>query len=286
MNRVGIIGLGLVGHAIAQRLLAARWEVVGFDVAADRNAALQSLGGRSVDSATEVCDACERIILSLPTSGIAREVLELLLPALAGKTIIDTTTGDPDEMAAIGRQLLEHNAAYLVATIAGSSAQVSRGEGMVMTGGAEDVATRCEDLLSTFSRQRFYVGPWLAAARMKLVVNLVLGLNRAVLAEGLSFAKACGIDPRRALEVLQAGPAHSHVMETKGEKMIRQDFTPQARLAQHAKDVGLILELGKNVQAPLPLSTLHQQLLQKLIEQGYGEQDNSAIIRAFDTGSR
>jgi 3-hydroxyisobutyrate dehydrogenase-like beta-hydroxyacid dehydrogenase len=157
---------------------------------------------------------------------------------------------------------------------------------MVMIGGAEDVAARCEELLSTFSRQRFYVGSWLAAARMKLVVNLVLGLNRAVLAEGLSFAKACGIDPRRALEVLQASPAYSHVMETKGEKMISQDFTPQARLAQHAKDVGLILELGKNVQAPLPLSTLHEQLLQTLIEQGYGEHDNSAIIRAFDEGSR
>jgi 3-hydroxyisobutyrate dehydrogenase-like beta-hydroxyacid dehydrogenase len=286
MNRIGLIGLGLVGNAIAQRLLAAGWEAVGFDVAADRNAALQSLGGRSVDSAAELCAACERIVLSLPTSGIVRQVLEPLLSALAGKTIIDTTTGDPDEMAAIGRELLEHGAAYLVATIAGSSLQVSRSEGMVMIGGAEDVAARCEELLSTFSRQRFYVGSWLAAARMKLVVNLVLGLNRAVLAEGLSFAKACGIDPRRALEVLQASPAYSHVMETKGEKMISQDFTPQARLAQHAKDVGLILELGKNVQAPLPLSTLHEQLLQTLIEQGYGEHDNSAIIRAFDEGSR
>lgn len=278
---IGIIGLGLVGNAIAQRLLAAGYQVVGSDVATERNAALAALGGRAAASAVEVFQASDRVILSLPTSGIVRDLLEPLLGMLTGKTIVDTTTGDPEATDQIGLKLAHYSAAYLVATIAGSSTQVSRGEVIVMTGGPEELANHCDNLLATFSRQRFYVGPWLAAARIKLVVNLVLGLNRAVLAEGLSFAKACGIEPRRALEVLRAGPAFSRVMETKGERMVDGHFTAEARLAQHTKDVRLVLEQGKQLGARLPLSTLHSDLLARLVELGFGDEDNSAIIRAF-----
>jgi 2-hydroxy-3-oxopropionate reductase len=76
---------------------------------------------------------------------------------------------------------------------------------------------------------------------MKLVVNLVLGLNRAVLAEGLAFSRACGFDPNDALRILAAGPAYSRAMDMKGRKMLDEEFSPQARLSQHLKDVRLIL---------------------------------------------
>lgn len=116
---------------------------------------------------------------------------------------------------------------------------------------------------------------------MKLVVNLVLGLNRAVLAEGLAFAEHLGVDPRQALQVLQAGPAASGVMETKGRKMLESDFGLQARLTQHLKDVRLILAVGQQTGERLPLSKLHEQLLTELDRAGCGNLDNSAIIRAF-----
>ena len=117
---------------------------------------------------------------------------------------------------------------------------------------------------------------------MKLVVNLVLGLNRAVLAEGLSFARSMGVDQRRALEVLMAGPGFSRVMETKGEKMLARDFSPQARLAQHHKDVKLILEESARANHALPLSQLHDELLARLVAAGDGDLDNSAILKAFE----
>ena len=117
---------------------------------------------------------------------------------------------------------------------------------------------------------------------MKLVVNLVLGLNRAVLAEGLSFAQATGVAPAKALEVLKASPAYSTVMDTKGEKMLTGDFTPQARLRQHLKDVNLILESAAASAANTPLSEWHAETLQALVDQGHGDDDNSSIIRAFE----
>jgi 3-hydroxyisobutyrate dehydrogenase-like beta-hydroxyacid dehydrogenase len=118
---------------------------------------------------------------------------------------------------------------------------------------------------------------------MKLVVNLVLGLNRAVLAEGLSFAQACGIDPAVALEVLAAGPAFSRVMDAKGKKMIARDFEPQARLSQHLKDVHLILAEAAKHNAKTPLSELHRALLEALDAAGFGGEDNAAIVRAFES---
>ena len=116
---------------------------------------------------------------------------------------------------------------------------------LVIAGGEPGAIAACGDLFATFATQAFPVGPWGSGARMKLIVNLVLGLNRAVLAEGLALARACGLDPAAALEILRAGPAYSRVMDTKGTKMLSGDFTPEARLAQHLKDVHLILTMAQ-----------------------------------------
>ncbi|MEO1996237.1 MAG: NAD-binding protein, partial [Planctomycetaceae bacterium] len=111
------------------------------------------------------------------------------------------------------------------------------------------------------------------------------GLNRAVLAEGLEFAHAQGLNRSTALEVLQAGPAASQVMDTKGEKMIRSDFAPQARLSQHLKDVRLIQAEGDLCGARLTLTDHHEQLLSALEARGLGQLDNSAVIEAFRTAN-
>jgi 3-hydroxyisobutyrate dehydrogenase-like beta-hydroxyacid dehydrogenase len=281
---VGLIGLGLVGSALAERFSRAGYAVVGFDTDADRCDQLRARGGMVASTAAEVADAVRRIVLSLPDSDTVATVLNCVRQALArrpGAIIVDTTTGDPGPTAALGAGLAAAGIAYLDATIAGSSAQVRSGEVLVIAGGEPAAFAACGDLFATFATRTFHVGPWGSGARMKLVVNLVLGLNRAVLAEGLALAGSCGLDPAAALEILRAGPTYSRVMDTKGPKMLAGDFTPQARLSQHLKDVHLILKMGENVGARLPFSSLHGDLLERLAAQGYHDADNSAIIRAF-----
>lgn len=280
---LGLIGVGLVGGALAERFLHAGWRVVGCDVSPERQRELTDLGGRAVSCADDVFAAADSIFISLPTSEIAASVLDAVTVPLPGKTILDTTTGEPEQMAALGQRLSARGARYLDATIAGSSAQVRAGEVLLMIGGDTETVAACDELFRAFASRTFHVGPAGAGARMKLVVNLVLGLNRAVLAEGLCFAERCGVDPRQALEILRAGPAYSRVMDTKADKMLDGDFTPQARLAQHGKDVRLILSAGEQHGATLPLSTLHDQLLSRLVQSGFGDLDNSAIIKAFQT---
>ncbi|MBW8884703.1 MAG: NAD(P)-dependent oxidoreductase, partial [Planctomycetia bacterium] len=225
--------------------------------------------------------------LCLPNSDLVEQVLRDISDHLrADALVVDATTGDPDETEAIAMRLALRGIGYVDATIAGSSEQARRGDATVIIGGSDENVCRATPVLSSWSDRRFHVGPAGSGARMKLVVNLVLGLNRAALAEGLSLAQACGIDPPAALNILQQTPAHSAVMATKGPKMVARDYTPQARLAQHLKDVRLIRQLARRHRATTPLTDTHELLLQKAIELGYADADNSALIEAFQPNPR
>jgi len=279
-DTVGLVGLGLMGSALAYRLLAAGHAVLGFDVVPDRREALRAQGGRTAPSAADVAHACRRILLSLPDSRVVRTVLHGMGGRLGGgRIVVDTTTGTPGDAAGMGAWLAARDTAYLDATISGNSDQLRKREVVVLAGGPPAVFKESRDLFNAFAREAFLLGPWGRGAEMKLVTNLVLGLNRAVLAEGLAFASALGFDPVRTLAVLRASPAYSRSMDVKGDKMVRGDFSPVARLSQHRKDVRLILEAGRRARARLPLSRTHLKLLDQAVAAGLGGLDNSAILR-------
>jgi 3-hydroxyisobutyrate dehydrogenase-like beta-hydroxyacid dehydrogenase len=274
METIGIIGVGLLGSAIAARLTGGGYSVLGFDIVPDRR-----IGGAT--SAQEVADKAGTIVLCLPTSEVATQVIGGLKLA-RGRVIIDATTGEPEAMAAMGAKLALAGVDYLDATVLGSSRVVRDGRAVVMAGGRRPVFDGAMAIFGTFASRSFYLGTFGAGARMKLVANLALGLHRAVLAETLSFAQASGISPSDALEVLKAGAAYSRVMDDKGAKMIDHDFTVEAKLSQHLKDVRLILAAARATGAKVPLSVVHRELLESLELAGYGESDNSAVIMAYD----
>lgn len=285
-ERIGVIGLGLLGSALAERFTAAGCTVHGFDIDAARRERLVASGGTAASTAVEVASSCRRLVLSLPDSNVVGRVAEELIPHVAPHSyIVDTTTGDPEATAELGQRLAESRIFYLDATVAGSSEQARRGEVIVMVGADAAAFAACADLFATISRRSFHIGPCGSGARMKLVVNLVLGLNRAVLAEGLAFAQSSGLDPAAALRVLKSSAAYSRVMDTKGEKMIAGDFTPQARLRQHLKDVGLILDQASGGSQHLPFTELHRRILESLVASGHGDADNSVVIKAYERKS-
>jgi 3-hydroxyisobutyrate dehydrogenase-like beta-hydroxyacid dehydrogenase len=272
--QIGLIGLGLVGSALRARFREAGFDVVGYDTNPGRHPDAASPAG--------VATACRRIVLSLPNSPVVAAVVDGMLPHLAaGSVLIDTTTGDPEHAASLGARLARQGIHYLDAEIGGSSRQVSARDVIVLCGGDHSVYHSSADVFDCFARRTFFLGSWGAGARMKLAFNLVLGLNRAALAEGLVFAETLGIDPATALEVLRAGPAWSRVMDTKGAKMLRRDFAPEARLSQHLKDVRLMLEAAERAGLRLPLSALHREILERAEAAGYGDADNSAVIEAW-----
>jgi 3-hydroxyisobutyrate dehydrogenase-like beta-hydroxyacid dehydrogenase len=276
-----MIGLGLLGSAVASRLMAAGYKIHGWDANPERLREFAD-SGRAANSALDVFASCAVTLLALPDSDAVASLLDAAQKMRPGSTVIDLTTGDPDRMAAFGSQLAACGIAYLDATVGGSSEQVRQGDAIVMAGGLPAVLERHRPLLASFAREVFHVGLWGSGARMKLAMNLVLGLNRAALAEGLVFAAASGISPEDALRVFRSGPAWSRVMDTKGRRMIERDFEPAARLSQHRKDVDLILAAAARNGAKTPLSQVHRELLAKVERAGFGAEDNSAILRAFE----
>ena len=282
-SATGMIGLGLLGSAIAQRLLEHGLEVVGFDIEPGR--ALE-LGIETADSPAQLAARVERIVLCLPDSDAVEEVCggsSGLLSAAASRLelVIDCTTGDPARSEALAGRMGGAGIAFVEAEVSGSSELMLSGEAALLVGAEPGSLEAAAELLDALSPVVFHLGPVGAGAKMKLVSNLAVGLNRLVLAEALYLAERVGVEPGALLEVLRAGPGHSRAGELKGGKMVKSDYSPEARLAQHLKDVELILDLGDAAGADLPLSRLHRELLARGVEEGLGELDNSSIIEVL-----
>lgn len=284
LQPVGVIGLGLLGTALCERLLAAGYPVFVYNRTQEKAIPLIELGAEWSDNPfTE----CSRVVISLYTSDIVDAVLEQMDSGLrAGQILIDTTTGDPSQTSALGQRLAKRDIHYLESPIAASSEQTRQGEALAIVAGPEQSYHDCCDLYDCLAAKSHYVGSWGSAAKMKLVNNLVLGLNRVALAEGLLFAEAIGVPKQNALDVLKDGNAYSIVMDVKGQKMVDSDFSTQAKLSQHTKDVRLMLSESERAGIILPMSNLHLQLLEQAESLGLGDRDNSIIIRAIEEAVR
>lgn len=276
---VGLIGLGLMGSALTERLLEHGYRVVIWNRSREKADALVARGALWSDNPLATCD---RVILSLYTTDVVEEVLAQLDAGLhAGQILLDTTTGEPEQTAALGARLAARGVQYLDAPISGSSEQTRRGEATVIVGGDKTTFEACADLWRVMGAKTFHVGACGSAARMKLITNLVLGLNRAALAEGLAFAEALGVSPAAALEIMAGSNAYSKAMEVKGRKLVERDFTVQAKLSQHLKDVRLMLQAARAEGMELPLTDTHRGLMEQAEAAGLGELDNSAIIEVL-----
>jgi 3-hydroxyisobutyrate dehydrogenase-like beta-hydroxyacid dehydrogenase len=285
-GNIGLVGLGLVGTAIAERLLAGGFDVVGFDIDSAKCEHLKKLGGQAVNNPAQVAEKVDRVVLSLPETETVLQVVKgpggILEAARPPKYIIDTTTGDPDETAAMAQRLAKRGIHFLDAPFSGSSRQIRNKKIVFMVGGDKTAFEDCRDIFQALADKIFYLGASGSGSRAKLASNLILGLNRLALAEGLVFASKLGLEPRAFLELLKVTPAYSAAMDVKGKKMLDGDFTPQARLRQHYKDVSIILKYAENLEQELPLSKVHLDVLEKAIAAGDGELDNSAVIREIE----
>ena len=267
-DTIGILGLGLIGSAVAARLNAADYKIVGFDPAVPK-----MQGVTSVCSPNEVFSRSEFVILCLPDGNYVQAVIDEVQSIIHERhLIINTTTGDANRPHA---QMIE-------ATIGGSSALLRDGAAPLFLGGYKAQISCAQPILDILSSRSFHLGDFGAGAKFKLIHNMAIGLNRAVAAETLCFAEALGFDLNQSLDILLQSPASSTAMAAKGQRMIEAEYQPpQARLAQHLKDVRLILAAAEETSIKVPLTQLHKELLSLAELRGFGNSDNAAIIEAY-----
>jgi len=284
--KIGLVGLGLVGTAMAERLLTEQFNVVGFDIDSTKCEHLEQLDAKAVSNPAQVAEQADRVVLSLPDTDVVLQVVEGPGGILEAKTlpryIIDTTTGEPEETAALGQRLAKRGIHFLDAPFSGSSRQLRDKEIVFMVGGNNKAFEKCKDIFDALGEKIFYVGESGSGSKAKLAGNLILGLNRLTLAEGLVFASKLSLDTRGFLELLKVTPAYSAAMDVKGKKMLDGDFTTEGRLRQHHKDVSIILKYAEKAGQELPLSRVHLDVLEKAIAAGDGDLDNSAVIREIE----
>jgi 3-hydroxyisobutyrate dehydrogenase-like beta-hydroxyacid dehydrogenase len=274
---VGVIGIGLMGESCARRLLDAGFAVLGFDVDTAKNERLETMGGRAMPL-DEIAATCDPIVLCVFSTDQVEDVVEhALLPAAAGKIVMVTSTCDPDRIAALGARVAAR-LRFLETPVSGTSEQVRRGEGVGLIGGDPQIAADAAPVLDALLPTRFHIGKIGDGGRAKLAVNLILGLNRLALAEGLVFAQRLGLDPAAFLRVARGSAARSQVMDTKGPKMLSGDFTPEGRVRQTLKDARLMLDQARAAGQMLPLLEVHADVLEACVRRGEADRDNSIVV--------
>jgi len=287
--RIGIIGLGLVGRALAARLLAAGVPVGGFDVSGPAVEAATAIGVTPAADLSELL-GCSSIALicvfdDVQLTAVVAEVAAADRASRPLELVINTATCSPAAVEAAAASLAAAAIAFLELPLSGSSAEICAGEALGLLGADATTLARYRAVVNLLSPRHVHVGIPGSAARAKLASNLILGLNRAALAEGVILAERLGLDGHRFLELLRQSPAYSRAVDTVGERMVTRDFTPRSRLAQHRKDLALILAQATGLDVGLPLAEAHAALLDRAIEAGLGEADNAALIAAWATRS-
>ena len=283
---VGVVGTGLMGMACAKRLLAAGVEVLGYDVDAAKLAGLAAAGGRAARSAAEIARACDTAVLAVFNTDQVLETLEGARGLSASRpenmpplTVICVSTCDPDRIAALARRLAGSRVHFVEAPLSGTSEQTARGEALGLIGGDHAAADGVRDVLDAICPRRHHVGAAGNGARAKLAINLILGVNRAALAEGLVFAERMGLDPAAFLAVARESAAYSQVMDIKGGKMVSGDFAPHGFVSQSLKDFSLMLEQARRLKQQLPLAETYHALMMGCVAAGEDRLDNAAVIR-------
>ncbi len=274
---VGVIGVGLMGEVYARRLIAAGFTVIGYDVDPAKNARLANLGAQA-GTLADIAQKCDPIVVAVFNTEQVEDVVErALIPAASGKIVLVTSTCDPDRIAAFGARVGD-KLRFLETPVSGTSEQVRQGDGVGLIGGDQKIAADAAPVLDALFAKSFHIGKVGDGGRAKLAVNLILGLNRLALAEGLVFAGRLGLDPAAFLDVARRSAAASQVMDTKGPKMIGGDFAPEGRVRQTLKDTQLMLDQARKAGQQLPLLQIHADVLEACVRHGDSEQDNSIVI--------
>jgi 3-hydroxyisobutyrate dehydrogenase-like beta-hydroxyacid dehydrogenase len=280
---VGIIGLGLMGIALCERLIDARHPVLGFDIDPARYDALKAVGGTIARSVRELAGRSRTIVIAVYSGEQVEAVFgELAIGAgSATSAWICTTTCTPDEIIRIAGRAAGSNIAFVEAPISGTSAEVRDGSAIALVAGEAGAIEAASAVLDSLCPQRVRVGKIGDASRTKLAINLILQGNRAALAEGIVFAERLGLDGRSFLAAARKSAAYSRVMDSKGEKMLARDFRPQSHISQTLKDAESILEEAARRDLQLPMTSVQAELLRAAIARVGPDSDSAAVIEAI-----
>jgi 3-hydroxyisobutyrate dehydrogenase/2-hydroxy-3-oxopropionate reductase len=283
-RRLGFIGLGIMGSPMAMNLLKAGHSVTVYNRTRQKSEELVQHGAAVADSPAEVARQASVIFLCLGDSDsvcrVAEEMLDYVQP---GSIVADCTTIAPSVSRMIGERFLKRAVAFLDTPCSGSKAGATNATLTFMVGGDPQAFEQLGEYLMAMGRKIFYLGGPGMGLQAKLTQNLVAALIFQALSEGFVLARKAGLAPSSVLEVLQASVARAPLIEAKLPAVVSRRFEPNFSLKWMHKDMGLMLDSGRELGVPLPATALVHELFGASIAMGHGEEDFAAAITLLET---
>jgi 3-hydroxyisobutyrate dehydrogenase-like beta-hydroxyacid dehydrogenase len=283
MERVGVVGLGIMGTAYARNLITAGHQVVGFDVAAGPLEALADLGGHPAGSCAEVAGVCDVVLIALPSVSALRETVAgpdgLIEGARRGQVVVEMSTFPIEDKVWAKTELTSAGAILLDAPVSGTGIQADAGEIVVYASGDREAIERVRPVFAVLAKASYDLGEFGNGSKMKFVANLLVSVHNLATAEALNMGIAGGLEPAQILEVISAGVGSSRIFEIRGPMIVADEFPPAARLEMFLKDIAVIGEFGRSIGVPTPLLDASLPWYREAVEQGLGDLDAAALSR-------
>ena len=281
--KVGVVGVGIMGSAIAANLLKKGAAVVGYDVDARRMSELAAAGGAPADSASEVADRAEIMLTSLPSAAaLAATVAAALQKRRAGLVIAELSTlpiavklEARDRLAAVGIALLD-------CPLSGTGAQAVTGDLAVYASGDRAAYERALPVLQKFARVSHYLGAFGNGSKMKFVANLLVAIHNVASAEAMVLGKKAGLDPAAVAEVIASGAGTSKVFELRAPMMVKGDYAPTMKIDIWQKDMAVIAEYAASLGVATPLFTASIPVYNAAQTEGHGGEDTAAVCAVLE----
>jgi 2-hydroxy-3-oxopropionate reductase len=290
-EKVGFIGLGIMGRPMAKNLMEAGYELVVHNRSPEKAEELAKEGNATAAASPgQVAQACDIVITMLPDSPDVETVVAgeggLLEGIRDGALLVDMSTISPVVTKELSEKVREKGASMLDAPVSGGDVGAIEGALSIMVGGSEEDFERARPLFDVMGKAATHVGPIGAGQVVKACNQIVVALTIEAVSEALVLGSKGGVKPEKLVEALSGGLAGSAVMEAKKEKFFSHDFEPGFRIELHHKDLGIALAAGREYGVALPATAIVDQMLEALKAKGRGDRDHSALLTLLEEAAQ
>ena len=285
MQKIGFIGIGIMGKPMAKNLIDAGYPLIVYDIRKEVLEEMVSSGAKRASSNKEVASQCDIIITMLPNSPEVKSAIlgkeGVIEGVKKGQILIDMSSIAPLVTQEIAKELYTKGVEMLDAPVSGGQEKAQSGTLAIMVGGKEEVFIKCKPILEVMGKPTL-VGSIGAGQTTKLVNQVIVAINIAAVAEGLLLGKKAGVDPQRIFEAIKGGLAGSQCLTDKAPRMFQGKYDPGFRIKLHVKDLNNVLQTSRELHTAMPLCAQVMEMMQTLMADGYSEVDHGGLALFYE----
>jgi len=285
MQKIGFIGIGIMGKPMAKNLIDAGYSLIAYDINKESLGEIVTYGAEKGSSCQEVASQCDILITMLPNSPDVKRVVlgkeGVIKGVKKGQILIDMSSIAPLVTQEIAKELNKKSVEMLDAPVSGGQEKAQLGTLAIMVGGKEEIFNQCKEILEVMGKP-VLVGDIGAGQTTKLVNQTIVAINIAAVAEGLVLGKKAGVDPERIFEAIKGGLAGSQCFTDKAPRMFKGNYNPGFRIKLHVKDLTNVLETSRELHTAMPLSAQVMEMMQTLMADGHTEADHGCLALFYE----